>query len=67
MSTAPEKLPCVTINTDGVVRIFDGEKFVELPYKDYLISIQSGKSPFSRVFLPPVPRIEVIGGPLEEG
>jgi hypothetical protein len=57
-----EKLPCVTINSDGTVRIVANGRTVDLSYADYLIAIQSGKSPFSRVFDHNTPPIMVVRG-----
>ena len=40
----------IIINTIPIVRVIDGGKKVDLTLKDFEISQNSGKNPFSRVF-----------------
>lgn len=57
MVNGVENLPCVTINPDGTVRIIMNGKSVDLSYADYVIARDSGKSPFSRIFITQPPKI----------
>lgn len=66
MAGKVETLPCITINSDGTVRVIVDGRTVELSYADYLISRDSGKCPLSRVFIPTTPKIAVLDDKDEE-
>lgn len=66
MAIRTEALPCITINSDGTVRVIVDGKSVDLRYSDYIIARDSGKSPFSRVFVPTTPKIVTLNVDEEE-